>query len=498
MSIAPRLGLERLLQPVEPVDLDAGAGDAERSVWIRAGDWRLLASPRAEEPHDSEPFETFRLPSGLGVRACRLARDGGVYIPFDLDEAYQNYVTEAWRESTGVRQLTPRQLRIYYRVKHLVPRELQLRLRRMFIRAGKRPSFPAWPLERGVERLTRFYALCLILASGRDSARFRWFWPGRYKAALVLSHDVESEAGLRLALELADLEEERGLRSSFNVVGAQYHVDPGILRELRERGFEVGLHGLKHDRSLFSSRSEFERQLPGLADAAQRFGAEGFRSPATHRVLDWLEELPVAYDCTVPHSDPYEPQPGGCCSFWPYMLGRIVELPYTLPQDHTLFTLLRERSVAPWLKQAEAIEQRFGLIQCLSHPDPGYLGDADKRAVYREFLDAMAGRDQLWKALPREVADWWRRRDAGKTEPPEQLLGTMNRDTPPDYASFEPPSPTGVGADEKSAEWPPITSSHSSSRQSGGDVRRCHGDDGLALRERRRQGKPATQTEVVQ
>jgi hypothetical protein len=157
-------------------------------------------------------------------------------------------------------------------------------------------------------------------------------------------------------------------------------------------------------------------------------------------VWEWLDELPVAYDCTIPHSDPYEPQPGGCCSPWPFMLGRLVELPYTLPQDHTLFTLLRRRSADVWLEQAAALEERHGLIQCLSHPDPGYLGDADKRALYAEFLDAVADRPGLWKALPREVASWWRRRDAGQTEFPEQQLGTMRRRSGAGYADLEPPA----------------------------------------------------------
>ena len=207
---------------------------------------------------------------------------------------------------------------------------------------------------------------------------------------MIFTHDVETGDGLRRALELADLEQERGFRSSFNVVAGDYPIDDGILRELADRGFEIGLHGLHHDRSLFSSRAEFERQLPALAEAAERFGSHGFRSPATHRVLEWLPELPALYDCTVPHSDRYEPQPGGCCSLWPYSIGRIVELPWTLPQDHILFTLLRQRSAAVWLQQVQEIERRFGLIQCLSHPDRGYLGDADKRAHYVELLDALA------------------------------------------------------------------------------------------------------------
>jgi peptidoglycan/xylan/chitin deacetylase (PgdA/CDA1 family) len=436
-------GLERLLQPLESVSIDAAAGDESRS-WLIAGDWRVLASPRSQVGstwRSSVEIERFQHEDGRSLSAFQ-DENGHVHVPFDLEEAYRNYVTEAWADQGEVGKLSESQLRLYYRLKGFLPREFWLVLRRLFIRIGKASSFPSWPFDRSVDRLLRFYALCLLLESGLDEAAFAWFWPGSKQAALILSHDVESEAGLRLALELADLEEERGFRSSFNIVGAEYEIDMGIVRELDSRGFEIGLHGLHHDRSLFSSRAEFERQLPGLAEAASRLGAQGFRSPATYRVLDWLEELPVDYDCTVPHSDPYEPQPGGCCSLWPFMLGRIVELPYTLPQDHTLFTLLR-RSGALWIEQAKAIEERFGLIQVLSHPDRGYLGDPGKRAFYIELLNALSERQQLWKALPRDVSAWWRRRESGETRTsPEQLTGTIRRVDEPggEYVLIEPPS----------------------------------------------------------
>jgi peptidoglycan/xylan/chitin deacetylase (PgdA/CDA1 family) len=419
--------LRELLQPVDDVTLDDGGGSDNGAgrEWLQAGDWRLLARPRRQPSSAGVLIERFKSESGASFEALRTSRDD-VFVPFGLDDAYRAYVTEAWRESTSIRALTERQLRLYYRVKRLFPREFWLGLRRLFIRWIRLPAFPAWPLESGVDRLLGFYALCRMHAADVEEARFRWFWPERYRAALILTHDVESAEGLRLAL------------------GADYPIDEGILDELRRRGFEIGLHGLHHDRSLFSSREEFERQLPSLATVSRSLGVDGFRSPSTHRVIDWLPDLPVDYDCTVPHSDPYEPIPGGCCSLWPFMLGRIVELPYTLPQDHALLTLLRKRTVEPWLDQANAIERRYGLIQCLTHPDRGYLGDEDKRAIYRELLDALVDRETIWKALPREVAQWWRRRAGGETNAPEQLLGTMRVGAAPEYARLEPPAQLSI------------------------------------------------------
>ena len=411
--------LERLLRPFRPVPIDDGLGPAVASPrircraeggrrWLRSGEWRLYA--RSSDDADSgDPIATFLRDDGVELRAL-VATDGAAVVPFSLADAYRSYVSEAWREASANRRLAPQTLAAFYRVKRLIPRRVQLAARRRLIQKQGVPEFPAWPLDVGLSRLVRFYAACLLRASEQTEGEFAWFWPDGHHAAVVLTHDVESDEGVRHAVALADLEEEHGFRSSFNF-GAWYErLDPGVLRELAGRGFEIGMHGLTHDRQLFASRAAFEERLPLLGDLAARLGAVGFRSPATHRVFEWLSELPVEYDCTIPNSDPYEPVPGGCCSVWPFVIGEVVELPYTLPQDHTLLTLLRHRSAELWLEQSSAIAREYGLIQCVSHPDPGYLAEPEKRAVYAEFLGGLAERPRLWRALPREVARWWRER----------------------------------------------------------------------------------------
>jgi peptidoglycan/xylan/chitin deacetylase (PgdA/CDA1 family) len=416
--------LDRLLRPLDPAPLTEdgaavrlgvrcrrGEGEPE---WLRAGGWRLWARPVRSAAARGRRLERFETSRGPAVEAVLDEEAARVEVPFSLAEAYDAYVTEAWVAGSAGRRLPPAALDLFYTVRRAVPRRLQLAARRALVRRQSRPEFPAWPFDDSVRCLLAFRVRCALAAAGAEELRFRWFWPRPWRAALVLTHDVESEAGLRAAPALADLEEERGLRSSFNVVADWYPVDEGILQELRARGFEIGVHGVHHDRSMFSSRAAFEAQRPEVEAAAARFGADGFRSPATHRVHAWLAELPVRYDCTVPLSDPYEPQPGGCCSPWPYFLGDVVELPWTLPQDHTLFTLLRHRSAELWVRQASELERAGGLIQCLSHPDPAYLAERDQRACYAEFLDAVAERPGLWKALPRDVAAWWRRRDGGE------------------------------------------------------------------------------------
>jgi hypothetical protein len=95
-----------------------------------------------------------------------------------------------------------------------------------------------------------------------------------------------------------------------------------------------------------------------------------------------------------------------------------VELPWTLPQDHTLFTLLRHRDIEVWLCQVERLRDAAGLIQPLTHPDPGYLGERRNERLYEAFLDRMAEQADLWNALPRDIARWWRHRDRAETWSP--------------------------------------------------------------------------------
>lgn len=407
--------IERLLRLdlPEPKGMSAGV-PAERREWLASKAMRLYVAPSERRPGGAEVMSFI----GRDGRRWPVAHDlssNVVELPFDPDDALAALLMESWTPATENRRLSPAMLNTFYRVKRGIPRAAQLAARRSMISWQGVPEFPRWPLDDTVHRLTGLYAYCRLLAHERSSADFTWFWPDGASAAFILTHDVEGTDGLRGMMEIADLEEELGFRSSFNL-GGWYDVDPGAVSELQGRGFELGVHGIVHDRSLFSTRAAFDRAQPALRALRERFGADGFRSPATHRVHEWLGDLDFSYDCSVPNSDPFEPQPGGSCTVWPFFIGKLVELPYTLPQDHTLFTLLKHENPDLWIEQSGRIEELNGLIQCVSHPDVGYLGDPHKRAAYREYLVAMADRPKIWRALPREVADWWRGRDAGTDE----------------------------------------------------------------------------------
>jgi len=183
---------------------------------------------------------------------------------------------------------------------------------------------------------------------------------------------------------------------------------------LKEEGdkacFEVGVHGLYHDGRDLSSLNGLRDRLPAIHAVAKRWGAVGFRSPASHRRWEWMPLLQFDYDSSYPDTDPFEPQRGGCCSWWPFFNSNLVELPLTMPHDHTLFVILGQRDEALWIEKAEALRERGGMALIVTHPD--YLIEGPGRAAYDRLLALYAGDSEAWKPLPAELAAWWRRRAA--------------------------------------------------------------------------------------
>jgi len=125
-----------------------------------------------------------------------------------------------------------------------------------------------------------------------------------------------------------------------------------------------------------------------------------------------MPQLEFQYDSSFPDSDPYEPRPGGCCSIWPFFIDNLVELPLTMPQDHTLFEILDMRDISIWKEKADWIEMNGGLVLVNVHPD--YMMSADRLRFYESLLQHMKSKKAMWHALPRDVARWWRDRDSSR------------------------------------------------------------------------------------
>lgn len=363
----------------------------------RTVDLDALARP-VEAPPRNDAFSFWKLPENW-----REALDRSVA---QSEQMAEYYLLERYLGSSDRRP--PSTLRAYYRVRRLIPQRLRYRINAMAIRTRWRGEFPNWPCESA---LMDFWREWLERSLERIGVRDGWhiaFWPCGFKCCIVLTHDVESRLGLERMEEVAEIEERHGFRSAWNLALAQYPIDWNRIQRLRARGFEFGAHGLSHDGRLFRSRRDFAQLAPTLERLAGRHGLKGFRAPSTLRRAEWIANMSFDFDSSFADTDPWEPQPGGTCSLFPFHLSDVVELPYTLPQDHTLIHLLHRDPLQLWTLKARWIASLGGMILTLTHPD--YLSAGRYLTDYEELLKRLGELEGAWRALPSSVAEWWRRR----------------------------------------------------------------------------------------
>ncbi len=366
-GITPIPLFTRLLsdEMVEPV-LHAHGGRWERA-------WRLMS------------------PDGAPVASIWRAQDGSMFLPFDPNQVVESFWSERYLSTAaGERMLSLRRALMiaYYRVRPLLPRPVQIWLRRRFARLQGRCAFPRWPIE---PCLHDFFDVMFAILAGIAEEPIPYIapWPDGHTWALVLTHDVEHAEGLAA-------------------------VDPVVVSDLADEGFEIGVHGIYHDGRDLRTWSSWQRRLPLAYEAAEEWNAVGFRSAALHRDHDWMRSLDFDYDSSSPDMDPFEPQNGGCCTWLPFFNGKLVELPLTLAQDHTLFVILDHPDETVWVAKAEFLRAHGGMAMIDTHPD--YLVDERIFGAYARFLERFAGDPAAWRALPREVSAWWRRRAASRLE----------------------------------------------------------------------------------
>jgi glycosyltransferase involved in cell wall biosynthesis len=158
--------------------------------------------------------------------------------------------------------------------------------------------------------------------------------------------------------------------------------------------------------------------------------------------LDWLHALNIGYDASTFDTDPFEPQPQGRHTIFPFWISSqpnsqlsvapnhsdagstlnspsrgYVELPYTLPQDSTLFLLLGEKTIEVWRRKLDWIVAHGGMALVNIHPDYVNFGSTNgSRNHYpvdriRELLTYAAETypGQFWNPACKELSDWYTR-----------------------------------------------------------------------------------------
>ncbi len=296
--------------------------------------------------------------------------------------------------------------RIYYFFKPILPRKFAISARRKLVARKLSQGADFWPINE--------------MAKEKPNG---WTgWPEGKKFALVLTHDVEGTRGLEKCNLLIDLERKMGFRSSFNFVAEDYKVSSEVVDYLKKHGFEMGLHALTHRGNLFQSKERFRRNLPQINDYMKKWGGSGFRAPNMYHNLEMISGINIDYDSSTFDTDPFEPQPDGVNTIFPfwvqngYKTKAFVELPYTLPQDFTLFVLMEERNIDTWKRKLDWIVDNGGMALLIAHPDymcfDGKKAKVDEYPVefYEKFLEYVKNKynGEYWHVLPRDIARFWK------------------------------------------------------------------------------------------
>jgi hypothetical protein len=384
----------------------AGSSNGSRRVRFRLGTdlvcYGILSSPDCGSAHDDDRDV---LPS-VRIEPSKCV------LPFHLTDVVTNIRYERYLEESKQTQLEKVAHRLYYFVRPCLAVPVRRHLQRAWLSGWQRISFPKWPVDCTVDRiLERAMSFCLK-AFQADRIPFIWFWPDGKSSCAIMTHDVETAAGLDFCDELIRIDKSFQIRSSFQIIPEhRYHASTAFLKSIKDRGFDVNVHDLRHDGQLFVDQEQFQHSAEKINDYAVKFGSKGFRSGALYRKPEWYGSFNFSYDMSIPNIGHMESQPGGCCTVMPFFIGNILELPVTTTQDYSLFNILGQHSIDLWRQQIDIIRKQHGMTSFIVHPD--YLNTSKAKATYEQLLQHLSTlrlQENMWIPSPDEVDAWWRQR----------------------------------------------------------------------------------------
>jgi glycosyltransferase involved in cell wall biosynthesis len=342
--------------------------------------------------------------------------DGSTLVPFDPSEVAHNLRREKYCEGypAGRSRLDHAIVSAYYLIRPLLSVSVRKHLQKRRLDDWQTLEFPTWPVDHTVDSLCQELLLQCMWNQGIEKVPFIWFWPDGAPSCAIMTHDVETAAGRDFCNVVMDMDDAYGIKASFQVVPeVRYTVHPSYIEGLWSRGFEVAVQDLNHDGRLFSDRERFLKRSKKINRYGRDYKASGFRAAVLYRNQDWYENLDFEYDMSVPSVAHLDPQRGGCCTVMPYFIGNKVELPVTMTQDYSLFHILKDYSLDLWNRQTDVVMRQHGLISYIIHPD--YVIAKRERDMFEALLARLADLRKetgLWIALPKDVARWWKQRNA--------------------------------------------------------------------------------------
>src|SRR5262249_53436350 len=125
---------------------------------------------------------------------------GNTVLPFDPKEVVDNLRYERYRQSSGKQsrqQITGSSVAksVYYMIRPFLPVQVRKHLQRIYLKDWNRITFPSWPVDRTVDNIFEQLMALSVQSHGVEKIPFIWFWPDGYTGCVMMTHDVETQAG---------------------------------------------------------------------------------------------------------------------------------------------------------------------------------------------------------------------------------------------------------------------------------------------------------------
>jgi len=238
---------------------------------------------------------------------------------------------------------------------------IRTRVLRVLAKArAAQPRFPAWPIEGSLDE---------GLASDGYAG---------HKAALVITHDVDSRPELALIEGIRKLEREVGAFSAWGFVPNESWPTETLARQLVDDGCELYWHDIGHNGRLpYRPIDEIRAAFDGVA-VSSPWAIELMRGFRAGQLLGSQALMTVvaerfAFDMSIPDTErdgPYG-STAGCGTVFPFRLRGLVELPLTLPQDvflREVYGLSGDAALTVWNRKLEYIKHVGGVAVLNIHP----------------------------------------------------------------------------------------------------------------------------------
>jgi hypothetical protein len=256
-------------------------------------------------------------------------------------------------------------------------------------------GFPEWPIEASLDTPTEAHP-----------------YAGR-RAAVLLTHDIDSRGELQLIDSVRALEAERGLVSSFGFVPRESWPDERRARAIVDAGGEVYWHDIGHDARLpylgiDGIRRAFDEVARGSPWATRIMRA--FRAGQLLVSADLIAVVAerFAIDMSIPDTERGGPYGGvhGCGTVRPFRWRGLLELPATMPQDafvRHVYRMTPPEIDALWAAKLDHIRAVGGCAVLSVHPRWIIDRDLALLGCYTRLLDRIAADDDLFVTTPSGV-----------------------------------------------------------------------------------------------